>query len=73
MKICVTNTAVKVDPIKNNKTFNEKLYRVGEVLVLGTQLLIRLLNVSLQPWLLQFNHTTPSTQIIRITIISIKG
>ena len=72
MKTCVTNTAVEVDPPKNNKTFNENLYRGVGVLSLGAPFLISLLNVSLYLWLLQCNHITPSTQTIWIKIISIK-
>ena len=43
------------------------------MLTLGAQLLICLLNVSLQPWILQCNYITPSSQLIWIKIISIKG
>ena len=71
MKIWVTNTAVEIDPSAN--TFKENLNRRRGVLSLGAPLLICLLNVSLQPWIIQYNNRTPSDQIIRITIISIKG
>ena len=70
MRICITNTVVEVNP--SLKTFKEKLYREGRVFKLGAPLLIRLLNVSLQTWLIQYNHRTPSAQLIRITIISMK-
>ena len=43
------------------------------MLTLGTPLLIRLLNASLQPWLLQWNYRTLPAQLIWITIISIKS
>ena len=58
MNICVTNTAVEVDP--SAKTFKQNIYRQGGVLKLGGPLLIRFLNYSLQPWLLQYNHRIPS-------------
>ena len=71
MKICNTNNAVEFDP--SAKTFKENNYKGGGVLTLGEPLLIRLLNVYLQTWILQFNHSTSSAQIIWIIIISIKG
>ena len=71
IKICVTNTAVKVEPTTKNKTFKENLCRGGGVLVLGAPVSMRFLNLSLHSWILQCNHRTPSTQIIWITVISI--
>ena len=41
------------------------------MLTLGAPLLIQLIKVSLHTCLLQFNHRTPSAQLIWITIISI--
>ena len=71
MKIWITNTVVEFDP--SAKSFKEKIYRGGGVLKLGAPLLIPFLNVSLQSWLFQCNHTTPPAQLIRIKIVSIKG
>ena len=71
MKICISNTVVEFDP--TSITFKENFYRGGGVLKLGAPLLICLQSVSLQPWLLKYNHRTPPDQPIRITIISIKG
>ena len=71
MNICISNTVVEFYP--SAKTFKEKLYRGGGVLTLGSPLLIRLIDVSLQPWLLQGNHRTPPDQLIRIRIIFING
>ena len=71
IKICIANTVVEFDPSANN--FKENLYRGGGVLTLGAPLLIRLMNVSIHPCLLQCNHRTPSAQLICITTIYIKG
>ena len=71
MKIFIENTVVEFDP--SAKTFKENLYKGGGGLTIGAPFLIRLLDVSLQHWLIQFNHRTPAAQIILITTISIKG
>ena len=68
MKICISNNVVEFDP--SEKTLKENLYRGGVVLTLGYPLIIRLLNVYLQPWILKFNHITPSYQLTLITTIS---
>ena len=71
MKICTTNTAVEFDP-SEKKMFKENLYRGGGVLALGFPLLILMQSVSLNPWLLRYNHITPSAQLIWIIISTLR-
>ena len=54
MNIYIANNVVEFDPSASN--FKENLYRGGGVLTLGSPLLIRLVNVSLQLW--YFNSIT---------------
>ena len=70
MNIYITNNVVEFDHLE--KTFKEKLEIGRGVLTLGGPLLIRLMNISLQTWILKCNHITPPDQIIWIIIISVK-
>ena len=69
VKICITNNVIEVEP--SAKTFNGNLYRGGDMLTLGEPFLIRLLNVSLRPWILQCSNRIQSAQLRLITRISI--
>ena len=71
MKICIYNTVVKFGP--SSKTFHENLYRGVILLTLEAPWLIRLLNFSLQSWLLQCNYKTPEVHLICTKMISTKG
>ena len=72
MKIFISNTVVGVYT-SGGGAFKENLYRVGGLLTLGAPLLLHLLNVSLNPLLIQCNHRTPSAQLRWIKIIYIEG